>query len=66
MQTALERATQIAAFPQDTLRSDRRAVLEGEALPLDEGLALEAALGRERIGAALSGAKRFAARMRNS
>ncbi len=66
VKAALERAAEIATFPQDTLRSDRRAVLEGEGLPLDQGLALEAALGRERIGAALSGAKRFAARMRNS
>ena len=31
------------------MHSDRRAVLEGEGLTLAEGLALEAALGRERI-----------------
>ena len=41
--------------------SDRRAVLEGGA---DAGrrVALEAALGRERLGAALAGAQRFAQR----
>jgi enoyl-CoA hydratase len=63
---ALGLAAEIAAFPQDTVRSDRRAVLEGEGLPLDQGLALEAALGRERMDAALSGARRFSERPRNS
>jgi enoyl-CoA hydratase len=63
---ALALAAEIAAFPQDTVRSDRRAVLEGEGLELADGLALEARLGRERLGAALSGAERFAQRMRNS
>jgi enoyl-CoA hydratase len=56
---ALEFAAEIAAFPQDTVRSDRRAALEGFGLPLAEGLALEARLGRERIGAALEGAAGF-------
>ena len=63
---ALELAEQIAAFPQDTLRSDRRAVLDGEGLPLAEGLALEARLGRERIGAARAGAREFAERARDA
>jgi enoyl-CoA hydratase len=45
--------------------SDRRAALEGAHLPLADGLALEAALGRERLGTALAGAQRFAGR-RNS
>jgi enoyl-CoA hydratase len=63
---ALGLAAEIAAFPQETVRSDRRAVLEGEGLELRAGLALEAALGRERIGAALSGANRFNERPRNS
>jgi enoyl-CoA hydratase len=62
---ALELAAEIAAFPQDTLRGDRRAVLEGEGLELHEGLALEARLGRDRVGAALLGARRFVQR-RNS
>ena len=53
-------AEAIAAFPQDTMLSDRRAVLEGAGLPLVQGLALEAQLGRGRHGTALEGAARFA------
>jgi enoyl-CoA hydratase len=63
---ALELAEQLAAFPQATLRSDRRALLEGEGLPLADGLALEARLGREQLGDALTGARRFVERPRNS
>jgi enoyl-CoA hydratase len=63
---ALELAAEIAASPQETVRSDRRAVLEGEGLTLAEGLALEAELGRERMGAAFAGADRFNQRTRNS
>ncbi len=62
VERALELAAQLAAFPQETMLSDRRAVLEGAALPLADGLALEAALGRERLGAARAGARRFAER----
>jgi enoyl-CoA hydratase len=57
---ALELAEAIAAFPQDTLLSDREAALA--ALPLADGLALEARLGRGRLGTALEGARRFADR----
>ena len=48
VERALAMAEAIAAFPQDTLLSDRRAVLEGAGLPLVQGLALEAQLGRGR------------------
>ena len=48
-------AEAIAAFPQDTLLSDRRAVLEGAGLPLVQGLALEARLGRGRLETGLDG-----------
>jgi len=65
VERALALAEQIAAFPQETMLSDRRAALEGAALSLQDGLALEARLGRERLGAALAGAQRFAER-RNS
>jgi enoyl-CoA hydratase len=58
---ALALADGLAAFPQETLLSDRRAVLDGSGRPLAEGLALEAALGRDRMAAALGGAARFAA-----
>ncbi len=57
---ALEIAEGLAAFPQVTMLSDRRALLEGAGLPLAEGLALEARLGRDRHGSALAGAQRFA------
>jgi enoyl-CoA hydratase len=61
VERALARAEAIAAFPQDTLLSDRRAVLEGAGLPLVQGLALEAELGRGRLETGLEGARRFAA-----
>ena len=61
MERALAMAEAIAAFPQDTMLSDRRAVLEGAGLPLVQGLALEAQLGRGRLETALEGAARFAA-----
>ena len=61
VERALAMAEAIAAFPQDTLLSDRRAVLEGAGLPLVQGLALEARLGRGRLETGLAGAQRFAA-----
>jgi enoyl-CoA hydratase len=61
VERALAMAEAIAAFPQDTLLSDRRAVLEGAGLPLVQGLALEARLGRARLETGLEGARRFAA-----
>ncbi len=57
---ALELAERIAAFPQDTMLADRRAVIEGAGLPLAEGLALEHRLGRETLAVAARGAARFA------
>ncbi|WP_121252935.1 crotonase/enoyl-CoA hydratase family protein [Solirubrobacter pauli] len=59
---AVRLAHEIAAHPRDTTNSDRRALLEGETLPLAEGLALEAALGRDRLQTAHDGAQRFARR----
>jgi enoyl-CoA hydratase/carnithine racemase len=61
---ALALADEIAAFPQDTVRSDRQAALEGFGLPLAEGLASEARLGRERLLTAREGAARFSERPR--
>jgi len=57
---ALALAEAIAAHPQATMRSDREAAQAALGLPLSDGLALEARLGRERIGDALEGARRFA------
>jgi enoyl-CoA hydratase len=59
---ALEVAELIASHPQETMRSDRRALLEGEGLSLADGLALEARLGRERLVDAAAGAELFARR----
>jgi enoyl-CoA hydratase len=57
---ALELAETLAAFPQDTMLSDRRALLEGLGLPLEQSLALEARLGAEVLGTGVEGASRFA------
>ena len=61
LERALELAERIAAFPQETMLSDRRAALEGAALPLDQGLELERRLGQEVLPVAARGAARFAA-----
>jgi len=57
---ALEMAEGLAAFPQQTMLSDRRALLEGEGMTLADGLAHEAALGRESVATGAEGAARFA------
>ncbi len=57
---ALELAERIAAFPWECVIADRRGVYEGLALSLEEGLKLEAQVGREVIPAAQAGAARFA------
>jgi len=61
LERALELAEGIAAFPQPTMLSDRRAAHEGLGLPMTEALALEAALGNASIVTGLEGATRFAA-----
>jgi enoyl-CoA hydratase len=59
---AFELAEAIAAFPQETMLSDREAAHAAQGLPIEDGLALEARLGRERLATALEGARRFARR----
>jgi enoyl-CoA hydratase len=61
LERALELAQGLAAFPQETMLSDRRAALEGVGLPLERGLELEAELGRRSIEVGIRGAARFAA-----
>jgi enoyl-CoA hydratase len=61
LERALEIAEGLAAFPQPTMLSDRLAAIEGAGLPLAEGLALEAELGRASVETGLRGAARFAA-----
>ncbi|MBA2240445.1 MAG: enoyl-CoA hydratase/isomerase family protein, partial [Solirubrobacterales bacterium] len=56
LERALELAESLAAVPQPTMLSDRRAALEGAGTPLSEGLALEAELGREVLPDAARGA----------
>jgi enoyl-CoA hydratase len=58
---ALEIAEGLAGFPQTTMLSDRRAAIEGAGLPLAEGLAREAELGRDSVETGLRGAARFTA-----
>jgi enoyl-CoA hydratase len=60
IERALEIAEGIAAFPQPTMLSDRRAAHEGFGLAIAEALALEAELGRASIATGLEGATRFA------
>jgi enoyl-CoA hydratase len=58
---ALEIADGLAAFPQRTMLSDRRAALEGLGRAVADGLALEAELGRDSVITGVAGAMRFAA-----
>jgi enoyl-CoA hydratase len=60
LERALELAERLAAFPQETMLSDRRAALEGIGVPLTEGLRLEHRIGREVLDVAFRGAARFA------
>ena len=57
---ALQIAEGLAGFPQRTMLSDRRAALEGIGLPFDQGLELEARLGRDSVITGVAGAARFA------
>ena len=59
VERALEMAEGLAAFPQDTMLSDREAAHAALGLPIADGLALEARLGRARVTGALEGARRF-------
>jgi enoyl-CoA hydratase len=65
VERALQIAETIASHPQPTMLSDRRALLEGVGMTLEDGLALEARLGREQLADAAAGAQRFVERARN-
>jgi enoyl-CoA hydratase len=58
---AEELAALIAAFPQQTMRNDRRSAFESQSLPLDEALKNEFQHGLASLGSgeALAGATRF-------
>jgi len=61
LERALAIAEGLAGFPQETMLSDRRAALEGIGLPFEDGLELEARLGRASTTTGAAGAARFAA-----
>jgi len=65
VERALQVAETIASHPQPTMLSDRQALLEGFGMTLEEGLALEARLGRGQLADAVAGAQRFVQRVRN-
>ena len=60
LERALEIAEGLAAFPQRTMLSDRRAAIEGIGMTFAEGLANEAKLGVDSLLTGAEGAKRFA------
>jgi enoyl-CoA hydratase len=57
---AVEIASAIASFPQETVRSDRMALLEGLGRPIVEGLEIERRYGLGVLKVATEGAARFA------
>ena len=57
---AVTTAETIAAFPQETVRSDRAAVYDGVGVPLAQGLAVEGWHGSQVMDTATEGADRFA------
>ncbi|MGF1665712.1 MAG: crotonase/enoyl-CoA hydratase family protein [Acidimicrobiia bacterium] len=61
LEAAMRIGRTIAGFPQETVRSDRRAVLEGADLPIEQGLAVERRYGSRVMDTAREGAERFAA-----
>ena len=60
VERALELAERLAAFPQETMLADRRAMLEGSRLPWREALEFEYRQGRAVMEVAARGAARFA------
>jgi enoyl-CoA hydratase len=60
VERALEYAEGLAAFPQETMLSDRRAAIEGSGMTLEEGLKLEAESALPTREVAWRGAARFA------
>jgi enoyl-CoA hydratase len=54
-------AAELARFPQETMRSDRRSVYDQAGLGLADAMAHELELGQANLAAAVDGAARFAA-----
>jgi enoyl-CoA hydratase len=57
---AIELAERISSYPQQTIRTDLKAVYEGMGLPLERGLEIEAWNGLHSMPTAQKGASRFA------
>jgi enoyl-CoA hydratase len=57
---ALAMAEQLAAYPQETMLSDRRSMYDGYGHPLSEALDIEARYGAEVLLVGRAGAQRFA------
>ena len=57
---AIELAERIASYPQQTIRTDLKAIYEGMGVPLDRGLEIEAWNGLHSMPTAQEGASRFA------
>lgn len=60
LETAVELATRIAAFPQACMRSDRASLIGSAGRPERDALAEEWRLGETVLAEAISGATRFA------
>jgi enoyl-CoA hydratase len=60
VERAIEIAERLAAFPQETMLADRRAMLEGARMPWAEALEHEYRQGRAVMEVAARGAARFA------
>jgi enoyl-CoA hydratase len=61
LESALDLARQLAAFPQATMLADRASAYAQWGLPLRQALHQEWEGGKQRLGEALDGAARFAA-----
>ena len=57
---AVALAERIASYPQQTIRTDLKAIYEGMGVPLDRGLEIEAWNGLHSMPTAQEGASRFA------
>jgi enoyl-CoA hydratase len=60
LEAAIKLARTIAGFPQATVRSDRRALIEGADLPVEQGLQVERRYGSRVLDDARAGAALFA------
>jgi enoyl-CoA hydratase len=60
VERAIELAERLAAFPQETMLADRRAMLEGSRMPWADALEHEYRQGRAVMEVAARGAARFA------